>query len=180
MIINLRDSSNLKGQTLSLSHTYELPHLVKRNKQLVSITPIQFQGQGKMEAGLFVVEGELKGEYTLACSRCLEDVHYPFEHRFEEKFALSQHHVQQSDKELGDEWEDIHPVTGQEIDLQPYIEEEILMSIPFIPVCASEEQCSLNQLVEGKDWTVLTDEIKRNKVDPRLADLAKLLDQNKE
>lgn len=178
MKISVKNCFELKGKTMALEHTYELPQLVERNKQLLSVSPVYFQAKGTMEAGLFVVKGELKGEYFLACSRCLTEVQTPFELSFEERFLLTKHQGLLEDG-MEEEWEDIHSVEGQEIDLQPYIEDEILMSIPFIPVCASEQECSSNRLVEGKDWTVLTDETKRNKVDPRLAELAKLLDQDK-
>jgi uncharacterized protein len=177
MKIDVRTCLELKGKPLSLEHTYELPQLPERNKQLLHIKPVHFVGKGEMQSGVFIVQGELSGTYILACSRCLTDLEVKFTHDFEEHFNIK---AKLSDPDEDEEEEkDIHEVIGQEIDLLPHIEEEILMSIPFVPLCESEEKCVGNLPQEGKDWNVLTEQNKNERIDPRLADLAKFFDQDK-
>ena len=174
MKLFVKNILELKGKTLPFEHTYDLPQLTKRNKQLISIGPVHFIGQGVMEAGIFVAKGELSGEYTLACSKCLADLKVEFSQHFEERF-----NVQAKLLPLTEEEEDeIHEVVGTEIDLLPYIENEVLLSIPFFPACEFEHECRNNLPLEGKDWSLLTEENKSNKIDPRLADLAKFFDKN--
>lgn len=175
MIIDVRKCLELKGQTLALEHTYELPQLPKRNKQLLQIEPVHFIGQGEMQAGILAVTGKLSGTYTLACSRCLSDLKSNFTQEVEERFNIqSKLNGQPED----DEESEIHEVVGQEIDLLPYIEEAILMSIPFVPLCEEDEECKNNLPQEGTNWTLLTEDGKNERIDPRLADLAKFFDQN--
>ncbi|GAA0364416.1 YceD family protein [Bacillus horti] len=181
MKIEKKSCFELKGKQMTLEHTYELPHLVEQNKQLLALSPAKFSGKGEMEAGLFIVKGVIVGQYTLPCSRCLTDVIYDYEQDIEELFSLQPSILQiETEEDEDDLTEEIHPVHGQEIDLTPYIEEEILMSIPFVPTCQSKEECEANQVLEGTGWSVLTEEMKKNKIDPRLADLAKLFDQKKD
>ncbi|WP_025028045.1 YceD family protein [Caldalkalibacillus mannanilyticus] len=175
MIINVKQCLELKGKELPLKHTYELAQLTQRNKQLLSVSPIQFEGQGQMQSGVFVIKGTLQGTCIVACSRCLGDVNLSILQELEERFNIQ--------AKLGtieeNEEQEIHEVIGQEINLTPYVENEVLLSIPSFPVCRSEEECKNHLPQEGKDWNVLTEKMKQDKIDPRLADLAKFFDQNK-
>ncbi|WP_202076921.1 YceD family protein [Caldalkalibacillus salinus] len=179
MKIPVRQCLETKTEPMTLEHHYDLPDLVHRHQQLEALSPVHFKGEGEMQAGLFVVKGELKGQYTLTCSRCLSANESDFTQPFEERYNIEAH-VTDDEK---DELEDIHDVEGQYVDLQPQIEEEIIMSIPFIPVCESEEACKNNALREGQNWSYeddrLTEEDKKDKIDPRLADLAKFFDEDK-
>jgi uncharacterized protein len=175
MRIDVRTCLELKGKPLPLEQSYELPQLIERNKQLLRINRVHFEGQGVMQSGILVVKGELTGSYTLACSRCLTGLEVEFAQDFEEHFNIQ---AKVSGLTEGEE-NDIHEVVGQEIDLLPHIEEEVLVSIPFVPLCESEEKCKENLPQEGKDWNVLTEQDEKERIDPRLADLAKFFDQDK-
>lgn len=175
MIIDVRKCLELKGHSLALEHTYELPQLLARNKQLLQIKPVHFVGQGDMQAGILAVKGELTGTYTLACSRCLTDVESEFTQEIEERFNI---HAKFVGEPEDDEETEIHEVVGQEIDLLPYIEEAIVVSIPFVPLCPDDEECKRSMPQEGKSWAVLTEEGNKDRIDPRLADLANFFDKN--
>lgn len=175
MIIDVRKCLELKGQSLALEHTYKLPQLLTRNKQLLQIKPVHFVGQGEMQAGILAVTGTLSGTFTLACSRCLSDIESEFSQEVEERFNI---HAKLDGLPEDDEESDIHEVVGQEIDLLPYIEEAVMVSIPFVPLCSEDEECKKNLPQEGKNWTLLTEEGNKDRIDPRLADLAKFFDQN--
>ncbi|WP_188622496.1 YceD family protein [Caldalkalibacillus thermarum] len=163
---------HLAGKSLPLHETYDMGALTERHKQLLSIRPVEFNGEGYLASGLFVVKGTVKGEYTLSCSRCLAELERSFNQSFEERFDL---HPEQHRFNEDDEQEDIHPVHENMLDLTPYIEQQVLLSIPFIPACEDEASCRANMLQEGKDWSIAREEEQKEKVDPRLAELAKLL-----
>jgi len=175
MIINVKQCLESKGKELTLEHSYELPQLIQRNKQILSLSPILFTGKGQMQSGIFAIHGTLTGSITVSCSRCLGELSIPIQQTVEERFNIQ--------AKLGtaeeNEEQEIHEVVGQEIDLLPYIENEVLLALPTFPVCESEEVCKDNLPQEGKDWNVLTEQMKKDKVDPRLADLAKYFDQEK-
>ena len=83
----------------------------------------------------------------------------------------------------GNEDEDIHYIDGEVIDMKPVLEELILLEIPMQVFKEDSE----GHVQSGKNWSYSTDEDvarqKENdeqKVDPRLADLAKYFDQTDE
>ncbi|MDQ0339200.1 uncharacterized protein J2S00_001986 [Caldalkalibacillus uzonensis] len=166
---------HLADQSLPLHETYDMSALTERHKQLLSIGPVEFNGEGYLESGLFVIKGEVKGEYILTCSRCLRELEKSFSQAVEERFDLNpEQHRFNGD----DEQEDIHPVHENVLDLTPYIEQQVLLSIPFIPACEDEATCQENMLQEGKGWSIAREEEQQEKVDPRLAELAKLLNKD--
>jgi uncharacterized protein len=175
MKINVKTCLELKGKTLPMEHTYELPQLLSRNKQLLEIGPVHFSGQGEMQSGIFAVKGTVSGSYTLSCSRCLSELQIEFSTDLEERFNIQ---AKLSQKLEGEDDDEIHEVVGQEFDLLPYIENEVVISIPYFPSCESEELCKSNLPQEGKDWSILDSEKKEERIDPRLADLAKFFKQD--
>ncbi|MCY7788398.1 YceD family protein, partial [Bacillus inaquosorum] len=75
--------------------------------------------------------------------------------------------------------DDVHIVEDDTIDLTPIVKEEILLEIPMQIFCESEQEKGAAPQ-EGKDWQVISEEDKKNQVDPRLAALEKLLKQDDE
>lgn len=175
MRIPIQTCLNLQGKTMPVKETYEMPHLSQFHKQLESVGRVTLEGKGYMQAGIFVVQGMLSGSYTLNCSRCLGELEVPFTQPFEERFNIDSPLATEDDNE-----EIAHEVEGNIIVLTPYVEEEVLVSIPFIPVHESEDVCEQYLPQEGKGWTIITETEKEEKVDPRLADLAKFFDSKKE
>lgn len=175
MKIRVQTCLESKGKALSLAHTYDFQYLSDRVPHVIHVEPITFKGKGVTQAGLFTVSGELTGAFTVQCSRCLEDVHVSLRQPLLERFNIQASPFQNDSEEA----EDVHEVTGKEIDLLPFIEEEVQISIPFAPVCADTEACRSRRVTVGKDWNILDEETGHERIDPRLAGLAKFFDQGK-
>lgn len=111
---------------------------------------------------------KIRGHLVLPCSRTLVDVNYPIDVETTETFLL---------KGLDYETdEEVHQVKGDVIDLKPVLQEILLLEVPIQVFCdegSSEEGAPQS----GKDWEVIHEQ-KKDKIDPRLAGLAKLFDQN--
>ena len=108
---------------------------------------------------------------VLPCSRTLVDVPYPFTIATKELFRFH--------KTDDIEDEDVHIAEDDTVDLTPIVKEEILLEIPMQIFCETEQKKGAAPQV-GKDWQVISEEDKKNQIDPRLADLKKLLTQDDE
>lgn len=171
MKISLHKVRHLDGHKLPLEESYQLPRLVERNKDLVDIGLVHFKGFGEMSGSLFVVKGILTGTLTLICSRCLAETKHSFHQQVEERFNIDPtYSFNQSEEE-----EEIHQVETNEIDLLPMIEEQVLLAIPTIPTCIGE--CTNQLPSEGPGWSVIDEQEKKNKIDPRLAELQKFFEK---
>lgn len=165
----------LNGEALPLQKTYHLSGLEKRNEHLLHVDEVQFRGEGRLESGIFTVTGELTGQYVLSCARCLTANQVDFSIPFEERFHLENRLASAEDDDL----EEIHQVEGNVLDLTPFIEQAVLLSIPYRPECSSAETCAQNIPQSGENWRVITEGEQRKEVDPRLADLAKFFDDDR-
>jgi uncharacterized protein len=98
---------------------------------------------------------------TLPCARTLVDVPYPFEINATETFLLNVNADYEEDAE-------VRVVEGETVDLQPLIQELIIVEIP-LQVFSENQQAAGAAPQSGKDWEVVTEEEQQEKVDPRLA-----------
>lgn len=103
---------------------------------------------------------------TLPCSRTLAPVKFPFEVKTTEVFKLNQWVAADEDAEF-------HEPEGDIIDLIPYVKQAILLEIP---IQIFSEGLKGEAPDSGEDWELLTEENKKQRIDPRLADLAKFFD----
>jgi uncharacterized protein len=168
---DLRDRS----EGVTLQDSVELPNLVKENRQLISCEPIHVDLHGTEEmSNMALFQGDLKANATFRCSRCLcdftEGLHVPF----------NEHFVQVSEDELsagdGTDEEDRIPVIGDTIDLTPYLEQAVNLALPYSPLCRQDcaglcPECGVNRNEE-------TCSCNTERIDPRLADLAKFFEKD--
>lgn len=150
-------------QTMDASELAQIPSIDIRK-----IDDVLVEGIITVEKNEIVFSFTISGNMVLPCARTLVDVHYPFRFRATEIFTnvLSE----------AEEDEEIHYVAEDEINLRPYIYENIILQMPY-RVFSDEEMTD-----EGEGWSFFTeDEIlekKENQIDPRLEKLQQFLDKN--
>ncbi|WP_018132895.1 YceD family protein [Effusibacillus pohliae] len=164
MLLRWRDVHD-KPNGVELYDSLEFPNVLKENRQIISLGPIDVQLHVEAVSDTLTVNGNLKGPITYRCSRCLTDFQDEIAAPFSEQF------VRVPPDELDAEDERI-PVTGDAIDLDPYLEQEILLALPYTPVC--QEACAGLCPVCGINRNEQVCTCKAERIDPRLADLAKL------
>ena len=69
--------------------------------------------------------------------------------------------------------EEVHQVNGDVIDLMPIIHEIFLLEVPMQVFCEDSTEEGAPQ--SGKDWEVIHEQDKKEKIDPRLAGLRNFL-----
>ena len=159
-----------RSEGVRLQESVEWPNLVKENRQLIAVEPFQADLLGTEASGIGQVEGELNSRATYRCSRCLcdfsEELHVPIDEHFIQVDELS-------DEEGADD-EDRIPVVVQLI-AQDQLEQAVNLALPYTPLC--REDCAGLCPECGVNRNEVTCSCNTERIDPRLADLAKFFEK---
>ncbi|GGM20506.1 hypothetical protein GCM10011351_02940 [Paraliobacillus quinghaiensis] len=140
------------------------------NNDIRQIDPVQVEGIATAQGDQITCQFTIKGKMILPCARTLIDVEYPFELEAVEVFSTNPYYNAEDESE-------IHPISGEVLDLEPYIKENVILEIPF-RVYASEEQLREHALTAGEGWEVVSEEKKEESIDPRMKKLQSLFEDN--
>ena len=174
---SIHQLSKYRKTGMPLDFTVSLEDVKSRNSEIRDISPVHVKGQCTFGASQMTCQFTLNATLTLPCARTWEDVEYPIEIETTEVFSWI------GKENRSDEDGDIHFIDGEVIDMQPVLEELILLEIPMQVFKENTE----GQVQGGSFWSYSTDEDMENerksdepKLDPRLAALAKYFDQTDE
>lgn len=110
------------------------------------------------------VDVTVSGEMIVPCAITLKPLPYDFETKYQEVFSFY---------EAEHEEDDIIHITGEEIDLKPYLRSAVIADIPMKVI-----DPELKEYPKGDGWEVITEEQfakeKEDEIDPRLAKLKEL------
>ncbi|MCL4502863.1 MAG: DUF177 domain-containing protein [Deltaproteobacteria bacterium] len=84
-----------------------------------------------------LVRGHLAGELGLACSRCLEPFSAPVEADFDLLLVPAPTGEGPEEEELSAQELDVDFYTGETVDLEAIIREQIILMLPLKPLCAA-------------------------------------------
>ncbi|MGM0902600.1 MAG: YceD family protein [Bacillota bacterium] len=138
-------------------------------KSIRQVSPMHIKGRVDISATKVTFHIRIEGYLILPCSRTLVDVKYPVNVETTETFLLDTPEYETE--------EEMHQVQGDVIDLMPVIREILVLEVPMQVFC-EDDQSKDGAPQSGKDWEVIQDEVKQQKVDPRLAGLAKFFEQD--
>lgn len=161
MRIKLHDLRRQPEQDLEFRETLDLTDV---HPNIADVVSVLVKTHARFKEGLYVFEGQLSTTLSLKCSKCLTTYDYPL--------TVDWHEVFSRDKQADDEEDtDVHVVSEDEVDLTPYVQEALLLEIPFVPVCREDCQglcptCGINRNEASCDC-------KHEQIDPRLAELQK-------
>lgn len=154
-----------KADAVHFDETVDMTDVLKNRTDLLSFGPLEVHLQARHTEGAAEVTGELGIDVEQPCSRCLESANIRLDIPFHETFALVA-----DESEPDDEDEDIHFVTDEKIELMPYLIENVLMALPYVPLC--KEDCRGLCPVCGGNRNEHACGCKQDTTDPRLAGLA--------
>ncbi|MFK3937047.1 YceD family protein [Alkalihalobacillus sp. NPDC078783] len=167
----LRELKAAKHKTFPIDESVRFDQLLKESNDIRDMTMIRVTGEVTYPANLITFSLKLEGELTLPCARTLADVKWPLSISFDEHF-LPEGSVM---PDISDR-DEVHLVLDDEIDLTPILEERILLELPF--QVYAEEGAEPLAPPSGKDWELVTEESQKDRIDPRMADLAKFFDKS--
>jgi uncharacterized protein len=132
------------------------------------------------EGASVFARGSIEGWVEVACSRCIGPVRVPIRERVHVTFLPRNQVPHDFDLEDDDEFEiepteddlDLYPYDAEEVDLEPLLREQVILAIPFAPLC--RDDCKGLCVKCGTDLNQQSCGCERNVVDPRLGPLKDL------
>lgn len=149
----------------------QMDSIMETEPTIRKVSPIHLTGRADISATRVTFHIRIDGHLILPCSRTLVDVKYPIDVETTETFMLNSYDYEAD--------EEVHQVTGDVIDLEPIIREILLVEVP-IQVFCDDNTGQEGAPQSGKGWEVIEEQEKSEKLDPRLAGLAKFFEDSKD
>jgi uncharacterized protein len=106
------------------------------------------QGQAKLsfygEGDSVFARGTLEGWFEVACGRCVGPVRVILDETLAATFRPRElvpddvPHGEGEEVELTEDDIDLYPYEGEELDLGPVLREQIILAVPYAPICREE------------------------------------------
>jgi len=105
---------------------------------------LEFAGPGNLDVRVhlekhghdILVRGHFEGTVNLSCSRCLTPFHYPVVADFDLLLAPGPGPMGEEEEELTQADLDMDFYTGEAVDLESILREQVLLTLPLKPLCA--------------------------------------------
>lgn len=151
MIIKL---SEIEGKLVFKGEMANAAFESLEEKQFTMESPVTFDVTVKRQDDHVRIAGQVKSTVIMTCSRCLEEFPCPVETYLDIELAPKEHVSQPAETELSPDDLDVYYYEGDEIDLDPYIYDEVLLSLPVRPLCKPDcaglcQSCGKNRNVES-------------------------------
>ncbi|KIL47610.1 YceD family protein [Jeotgalibacillus campisalis] len=170
-----------RNEAFSIDETIELKELPERDSEIRDVSPVHVTGRADISSSKITFHLHIEAVLTLPCARTLVDVPYPVSIDTTETFLLNPSHMEEGLEE------EIHLLDSEVVNLEPIIEEILILQVPL--QVFSDKAMEDEGMLNGKGWEVVseeelerereTEQNEQPKTDPRLADLAKFFDENK-
>jgi uncharacterized protein len=163
MMLSVKELAQ-KGAPVALKGTFDVSELLSGREDIVVSGNLEAELSAQSQGGLTAVEGTLRFNVRMPCSRCLKPVDETLAVPFKERFASRPEAVPNEDQD------EVHLITQDHIKLDSYVEEAVWLALPLATLCSVEckglcPECGINLNEE-------TCGCGKNKIDPRLAGLA--------
>lgn len=147
-----------------MSERVEWSEAFRHHPDFESISPADVELTASFAGGVAAVEGQLKLQLVQSCSRCLNQVNQSLTIPFRELFTAQPEKIREDENEM------YHLVDSDRIDLDPYLEEIVLVAVPFAPLC--DPDCKGICPVCGSNQNEHACSCQKDIIDPRLEGLA--------
>jgi uncharacterized protein len=156
-----------KANVVHFDEIVDVSDVLKERNDVLDVGPLHVSLQAQHIEEAAEVTGQLSIYVEQPCARCLDPVKQTLIIPFHETFV---HAADESEMDSEDEDEDIHFVTNDKIELMPYLVENVLLDLPYVPLC--DEACLGLCPICGTNRNDHACGCNQDKVDPRLAGLA--------
>ncbi|MCL6575954.1 DUF177 domain-containing protein [Kyrpidia sp.] len=124
---------DLRGRPegMAVSGRVSVDEVARRDRSVAAVEPVQVELEAReISPGVFQVDGTLKTRVAYRCSRCLAEFWEPLETPFHERFVRLPTPAGEWDQE-----DDMTPIESDEVDLAPYVEQALILALPWRPLC---------------------------------------------
>lgn len=142
--------------------------IVQDVSQVLDLSPLRVVVHASLQGSTCFVQGTITADVTYRCSRCLTEVADKLSIPFAEAFVR----CVPAD---GDSEDERHAVAGEEIILDPWIRQDVLLALPYRPLC--RQDCAGLCPVCGGNRNIFPCQCGEKQTDPRWAELANFFKQ---
>lgn len=142
---------------IPIKEELKVPEELLINTDIKKLSPISVEGNISYVEEEYSLNIDISGTMTLTCARTLKDVLYPFSTHIEEV--------------IGENSENSIQIIQNRVDIFPIIWQYILLDVPLKVLHPDAKEKS----IEGDGWRLITEDDKKEVIDPRLADLSKFI-----
>ena len=155
MLIDLSKLVYSSSYKLDINDTIIIEEKLLKNTDIKSISPVKVEGFLYDNDGEYELDINVSGEMILSCARTLKDVKYPFSININEIIEENNENSLQ--------------IIQNRLDIFPIIWQNILVDVPLRVLHPDAKEQSL----EGDGWRLITEDDKKEVIDPRLSALSK-------
>lgn len=153
------------GHDVHIHETYQAEGLVRDRSDIHEVGPIDVDLTAFAESlDQIGVRGKLTTTLSISCTRCLAPHSETIVVPFEEHFKLTEPKGLPADDE-----DEVIQVTDDRVDLKPYVEEAVIVHLPYAPLC--KEDCKGLCPTCGVNRNEIGCGCSNERIDPRLAGL---------
>lgn len=169
MNINIAEVVEDQKKMLELNIEEKIDKISYLGDEVVFIKPVTFDGNIIKQNGEILLKGIVQGIAKFFCYRCLKE----FEQKISSNIFEKLINAKDSDPALED---DFYAIDNNMINITEIIEDALILSLPMKIIC--NEGCKGLCPICGTDLNLNTCTCNDNKIDPRLAKLKDLLQQD--
>jgi len=111
----------------------------EEDSNLSFLSPIEYELTVTKSGRDLWVHGPVRAELSTTCDRCLEDFTFSVESELDIELLPREEAPSSQEVELKSEEMDLYYFEGEEVDLDPYVFEEVMLDIPLKALCS--ESC---------------------------------------
>lgn len=171
--VNLAEAKEKPGEVLYYQFRTRMPPLEGPGETVAFTQPVEVNVRVTSVGSIFWVEGTVSSAVTLTCSRCLRHFTHTFETSFNEKYRLGATRTN-----VPEEDGDTTVLPSENLDLSDKVKESIMLALPMKALCHAACRGLCPRC--GKDLNEGECACRGEATDPRLAVLARLLENKKE
>jgi uncharacterized protein len=153
-----------RQEPVQLQGTLDPKEIFRNSPGYIPTGPVEFTLNAQLANDRILVSGNISSSVRMQCSRCVDPIDENLVIPFEEQFRI----VKEGNAELNDD-DDAVPVEGEEINLEPFLAEELVVQLPYAPLCS--EDCKGLCPKCGSNWNEQSCGCDTVVLDPRLAAL---------
>jgi uncharacterized protein len=140
------------------------------------VAPVELEFDIHKDKDKFRLEGHLRTELELPCSRCLEPYRFAVDADFDQRYLPASAASTDPDREVQEDDLETSYYSDDQIDLAELMREQFYLALPMKPLCRDEcrglcPQCGTNLNTGACDCSPVWD-------DPRLAALKAIKEKN--
>lgn len=161
------------GKTQEISFDYQMksdPGLIFDHLHPVESRPVLGTGKVLKSGRRFILEMTYSGQVKVPCDRCLTLFDYEYSGEFTRILEKGE---AGSEVEEDEDGEDIWKIEGDSVELDPIVEDDVLMNLPLKMLCTAD--CAGLCQMCGQNLNTGSCACEMDTVDPRMAALQELL-----